>query len=196
MSRTTKIIFLDFDGPISNYRTALQTGHHEEFDPVAVEALDNICAVSGAKIVCSSSRTCKESRPSFLENKRLFENAGFDMRNMHEDWSCWDANIGRTKSIERWLKNHPEITHYAIIDDDIVDLPNFIHIDAYDGILLKDFQKVAEYLAVDIGDAFKRAAYKRNDYTQLRLELEEFDRQYNVAVHREHNNKTQKRNIV
>lgn len=184
MSQTTKVIFLDFDGPISNYRTALQTGYHDEFDPVAVEALDHICVTSGAKIVCSSSRTHKNSRASFWENKRLFERAGFDMRNMHEDWSCWDAWIGRTKSIEEWLKNHPEITHYAIIDDDIVDLPNFIHIDAYNGMMLKDFEKVAEYLESDIGDAFERAAYKRYDFSQLRLEIDSFDKQYNETIMR------------
>lgn len=182
MEQTAKVIFLDFDGPISNYRTALQTGDHEAFDPVTVEALDNICVISGAKIVCSSSRTHKHSRISFHENRRLFEEAGFDMRNMHEDWSCWNPSIGRTRSIEEWLKKHPEITHYAIIDDDVVDLPHFVHIDGFNGVLFKDFEMVAEYLDTDIGKAFELAACKRNDYSQLRLEIDSFDKQYNDSV--------------
>lgn len=182
-----KIIFLDFDGPISNYRTAMTFGGHMAFDPVAMQSLSHICAVSGARVVCTSVRTWAHSRESFLETRGLMEAAGFDIRHLHPEWSCRYDHGRREGHIKRFLSRHPNVTHYAIIDDDFVDLPNFVRIDQHNGILMAHFEAVAKLLDFDLGDVFEES-WRQNDGKetehQFRLELDGFDKQYNDAVRR------------
>lgn len=185
MYSVQKVIFLDFDGPLSNVRTTLQTGRHHAFDPVAVEGLSNICSASGARIVCTSIRTWADDRYNFLENKRLFEEAGLDIAMLHQDWTCRTDNGLREDHIRNWLAAHPEVTHYAILDDDIVDLPNFIKVTHFNGILFEHFDAVAKCLDFDIILAFNTARLNAfHQEGQFRLILDIFDEQYNDSVMR------------
>lgn len=48
-------------------------------------------------------------------------------------------NVQRGVEIEKWLDSHPEVTKYAIMDDDSdmleEQLPNFFNIDGYNGLV-------------------------------------------------------------
>jgi len=181
-----KIIFLDFDGPVSNYRGSLASGSFDHFDPVSIGILNNICAVSGAKIVCSSSRTYGPSRASYLENMTYLSNAGLDLRHIHPDWSCRvDATRTRAAHIQEWISHHPDVTHYAIIDDECVDMPHLIMVDENDGIATKDARAICAILEVDIGRVFRYAAQKHGTHGQLRLEFNSGDASMNAAISRE-----------
>ncbi len=157
-----KIIFLDFDGPLSNHRVGAQTGSMKLFDPVAVGALNNICKVSNSKIVCTSVRAQLWHDDSFKKACYYFEQAGLDLGYLHEDWSCrYDAGL-REGHILKWLDLHPDVTQYAIIDDGLVDLPNFVRVDTYNGIGFNDFQKVAALLGTDMSKVFNVIANKKD----------------------------------
>jgi hypothetical protein len=185
-----KVIFLDFDGPMSSHRMALAEGQFNGFDPVSARVLSHICQVSGAKIVCVSVRTWFGSRDSFLETKKLFAESGLDPAHMHVDWSARDRRShSRLQHIKTFLAEHPEITHYAIIDDEgeneeYLTHPCLIHVRHENGIMYEDFQKIAELLEIDEGliwDEARRASRTQPLY-QLRLCLEFYDAQINDSI--------------
>jgi hypothetical protein len=182
MSVATKIIFLDFDGPLSTSRTQFQTGNNLPFDPVAVQILNHICAASGAKIVCSSRRTWAQSRENFRETRMHFEKAGLDISNIHPDWSCRTDHGDRKDHIEGFLKKHPEVTHYAIVDDETVDLPGLVLVGEEDGILMKHFEAVAKHLDFDLGLAFYRAAVESRDLNHPLLPFGAYEIQFNNSI--------------
>jgi|GEM_PF-1883168 len=165
MDSSSKIIFLDFDGPLTNSRTALCYGGMFHFDPISIGGIGNICEVAEAKIVCTSIRARADSHYKTLA---LFKEAGLNPRHLHDDWSSQTMRNTRESQIETWLARHPEVTHYAIIDDDTVNLPNFIRVDVYDGILRNNFEKIAKCLDIDLIDAFRCAEKKiEHDNSEL-----------------------------
>jgi hypothetical protein len=170
-----KVIFLDFDGPISNPRSILCTGSETPFDPIAVGALSNLCEATGVKIVCSSTRTFASSQRSREETEALLTAAGFDLKHLHPDWSCfYDSGTSRRTHIKQWLAKHPEITHYAIIDDENVKLPNLVRVTERDGLLMRHFEQLARILDFPIIDIFKTARQKYHEANQnaaLRLDI-------------------------
>ena len=153
-----KIIFLDFDGPLTNARVILGSGDEYGFDPVAVQAPNNICATTGIRIVCSSSRTHASSESNRQETMALFASHGFDVSHFHDDWSCSRGIRSKRKAdIQEWLKKHPEVTHYAIVDDDAVRMPNLIRVNEAEGMLLRHFSKMAKILDFNLAAVFARA---------------------------------------
>ena len=158
---TSNIIFLDFDGPLSNARVALQTGMmYWDFDPVTIGVLNNICDVSGAKIVCTSTRAGRTPE-NYKTVCDFFEKAGLDLHNLHEDWSCqYGLQFSREEHIRKWLANHPEVARYSIVDDEDVKLPNLVKVDANDGLLTDHFRAVAGHVGCTLGDVYKRASQK------------------------------------
>lgn len=172
MNAATKIIFLDFDGPLSNARTALAYGEVHSFDGVAIHGLNAICHASGAKIVCSSWRTDALSTSNAQENIALLVDTGLDRSNLHRDWSCCiDLDKKRGWEIRKWLRAHPEVTHFAIIDDDVVRMPNFVKVSQNDGMKLADFEKIARFLDFDLGAAFLSAQTTRLSRNPRQYEL-------------------------
>lgn len=127
---TMKVIFLDFDGVLN----VIPQGHdyyggifHQEF----VKNLERIIDETGAKLVISSSW-----RHSGLEKMRMmWENRLYpgeiigitpDLRwRTHPDkLELNEEEYVRGDEIETWLKLHPEVTNYVILDDDNDMLPS------------------------------------------------------------------------
>lgn len=153
----TKIIFLDFDGPLSNLLVALGNGSMHAFDPVTIRALNTLCAFSGAKIVCTSTRA-----QTWMPEKRdmavaHFEKGGLDLKHIHTDWSCRYETGSRKEHILQWLAEHPEVTHTVIVDDFAVDLPNLVLVSPYDGLNLQHFVQIAAALDIDLTAALNWA---------------------------------------
>ena len=122
-----KIIFIDADGPLTNERTQAQTGDWYNFDPVACQALNNICEATDTKVVLISSRSYASSS-SYNEIKALLVDAGFDPTNLHPDWTVNDKDErdkngdlrSRDELITRWANRNPKFTPYCIVDDEHV----------------------------------------------------------------------------
>lgn len=112
------ILFLDYDGVILTMRMALAQGtswSRSTPDPAVTMILQRCCK-AGCKIVVSSSwRDHESSAKSKLIEAGLIEY-------LHEDWKTKEKPAepagSRPKEIADWLKRHPEVTRYRILDDD------------------------------------------------------------------------------
>lgn len=135
-----KALFLDIDGVLNHQVFYMRRDEEEhlkslpyplcEFDPISVGCLNRILDVTGAKLVLSSSWRFDEG----LEN--IFREAGIT----HGIYDVTPAvpNAHKGTEIQQFLDRHPEITSYAILDDDSNMLPsqmeNFVHTSWYDGL--------------------------------------------------------------
>jgi len=117
-----KVIFLDFDGVINDYMTI------NEINEYNVEMLKRILDETDAKIVVTSSHKYSYQRNN---NKEGFFNNNYYVRTLKEngidvfDWTPHIKQHGikddqREQEILEYLKNHPEITQYLILDDDYI----------------------------------------------------------------------------
>lgn len=186
---STKIIFLDFDGPLSNERVTLAYGDNQSMDPVACRALNHICEDSGAKIVCTSTRAVKGNDGDYKEAMLYFNQAGLDIRHIHPDWSCNPGNhIPRHRAISEWLSHHPEITQYVIIDDESVadekdaEYPNMLKVSMTDGIGSGTFRSMENRLGMNISKVFLAAQTDHKNAGQLRLAFDQWDAGANADI--------------
>ena len=117
-----KVIFLDFDGVINDYMTI------NEINEYNVEVLKTIIDETDAKVVVTSSHKYSYQRNNnmegFLKNNyyaRILKENGIDII----DWTPYIRQQGekdnqREQEIVEYLKNHPEVTEYLILDDDYI----------------------------------------------------------------------------
>jgi len=117
-----KVIFLDFDGVINDYMTINETNEYN------IESLKRILNETNAKIVVTSSHKylyqIDNNMQGFLNNNyhvRALKENGIDVF----DWTPHIKKQGikddqREQEILEYLKNHPEITQYLILDDDYI----------------------------------------------------------------------------
>jgi len=116
--KPAKIIFLDIDGPMIPYRAMFlpgQTRVMTVFDPIAVSFINNLCKEHGWKVVLHSS-WIRIMGGEYTLNHCI--NQGIKAEHFHADAYC-DENINwRYTRVAKWLKDHPEVTEYAIVDDE------------------------------------------------------------------------------
>lgn len=118
-----KVLFLDIDGVLNSFKTAKEHKgfplnftdlHLKRFDWDAVKRVKDICRRTGTQIVLSSSW------------RRYFT---FEEVGQHLDLDIIDATVTlssfiegrrivRGDEIQEWLDRHPEVTQWAIVDDD------------------------------------------------------------------------------
>lgn len=146
-----KVLFLDIDGVLNSHRTVYAFGGFAHglspeavamFDHVALALVRNLCRTSGAGVVLSSS-----------------------WRKLHP-WAQIGTALGlpiidatpslgtiRGAEIDAWLQLHPEVTHYAIVDDDSDMLPkqsaHFVQTNARDGLTMTNFEELCAILEAD-----------------------------------------------
>lgn len=150
-----KVIFLDIDGPLITLRTIVANGgipkstdgvERRFFDETALKLLSGICRTSKAKIIISS--TWRNS-PCF---DRMANNLGLPIIGRLSNTP--DPVPPRGEEIRQWLLNHPEVTHYAIIDDDSDMLPEqepyFVKVEDFNGITWEAAVKLADILGISI----------------------------------------------
>lgn len=128
-----KALFLDCDGVINHHAVYAecakrpgQTKPEDWVDPVCVALVNEICARTGAVIVVSSSWR------NYLKGGGLGVRDVLALRGLtaevvghtllledrHKlDW--YDGN--RWSEIKHWLDGHPEVTHWAVLEDALVD---------------------------------------------------------------------------
>ena len=123
------VLFLDVDG-VLNHRAVFVPGSGTAvLCPEACRRLREFVGRVGCKVVLSS--TWRMFRPGDRHHERLREHGVFD--NAHDDWRTVELPNDFSKSklifsrrgdeIAEWLSRHPEVTAYAIIDDDADMLP-------------------------------------------------------------------------
>ncbi|WP_154914241.1 HAD domain-containing protein [Pseudomonas fluorescens] len=148
------VVFLDMDGVICTRRGAGWSIHGRPLvhscrrlpvraiDPSTVLRLNELCAVTGAVVVISSTWRIRRDVPQILRAR------GFTGR-CHVDW-CTDAD-GRLRSdeIARWLDAHGGPPH-VVIDDKAGELVAFEHrlvlTSNYCGLRQCDVERAVELL--------------------------------------------------
>lgn len=161
-----KVVFLDYDGvvntpmwksdsPVCNFAFPSDNTVNN-FQ--AVQWLSEFCQKFGYDIVVTSSWRRKDNFPECLKNGGLRD--GINILGHTEYLDKVDWRIKRGSEIEKYLKDHPEITHYLIIDDENIALEcqklHFVQTNPNVGFMLNDFDKARQIAEIDElkGDSF------------------------------------------
>lgn len=142
-----KVLFLDFDGVLNSHQSAtfwhnkrdqekwenemysswtgtLKEYIAHEFCPIAMSNVEELMRrVPDLKIVVSSTWRIGETPDTLrkiLSPSKLIGDAIIDVT------PSFRERGGRGKEIQYWLDQHPEVTHYVILDDDSDMLPSQI----------------------------------------------------------------------
>lgn len=159
-----KVIFLDIDGVLNSTRSYLggKARHRKtdedivdhvkhDIDPVAIDLINFLRRYTDAEIVVSSSHR--------LDFQWDGNTRGLDsyMRTLGIDpildATAYLPNCMRGEEIELWLREHPGVTRYVIIDDSGDMLPSqmdsFVQTDPSVGFTDKDFYKATRILGYE-----------------------------------------------
>jgi hypothetical protein len=135
-----KVLFLDCDGVLNSELWFTKTIDALSTDPVAVARLHRILQMTDAAVVLSSTWRLV---PDLVEQlKALIPIIDLTPR--------LDGNGCRCDEIRLWLKDHPDVTEYAILDDD-PDAgygmeSHFVQTDWHVGMTAEDADKVIAIL--------------------------------------------------
>jgi trehalose-6-phosphatase len=96
---------------MTNYRVCAFSNNcgHKRFDPVAAQALNNLCEKFNAVVVFASTRSTDHSNKNKEQLFNLFADAGFDTRHIHDDWSATYRGGEKASQIRAYLQQHPDI---------------------------------------------------------------------------------------
>lgn len=139
-----KVLFLDIDGVINSTRTcyafdgyphSFEPDQMAMFDPVAIKLIQELCKTTNAVVVVSSTWrilfTCDEIQKAL----------GIPVFDRTVDLSTPDKLRG--DEIQIWLDEHPEVTRYAIVDDnsDMLEsqMSRFVQTDPDVGLSFQDY---------------------------------------------------------
>lgn len=166
-----KVLFLDIDGVLNTVggelglRLFYNIGESEKsflnkytipLDPACLYYLRKIVEDTGCKIVVSSTWRHGETVESMQSwfNCALLKDAIIDKTpsftsTSHPELKDRKGRVQRGEEIKWWLDQHPEVTRYAVLDDDtdmdIVD-KNFFKTCSWDGLKKDVAQKVILHL--------------------------------------------------
>lgn len=122
-----KVIFLDVDGVLNSENTFFKLRSEQDtifyIDPYMALLVARIVEATDAKIVLSSSWRHHPDGIAVVE-KRVWK-----ILDVTPDMplSGGVEAMERGKEIQAWLDKHPEVTKYAILDDDSDMLPHQKH---------------------------------------------------------------------
>lgn len=152
MTAPTKVLFLDIDGVLNSHRTCTAFGSPLKggfphgfdadnmalFDHAAIGLIRKLCDKTDASIVLSSSWRIIHSVHDCAN--------GLDLPIFDRTPSINTAGRTRGDEIAAWLAEHPEVSRYAIVDDDgdmLADQkPNFVQTDFHDGLRYRDYENL------------------------------------------------------
>lgn len=144
-----KILFLDIDGVCNSQRSLTAFGEYPTdfsaremafFDMVAVALVRRLCRVTGCKVVLSSTWRY------FFSAEQVATALDLPVIDCTPK-STEEADYARRGGeIYAWLDQHPEVTHYAIVDDVNAMLPeqqrHLVQTDERCGLSLDDYHRL------------------------------------------------------
>jgi hypothetical protein len=146
-----KIIFLDVDGPLIPGRMYYESGStficdplndqkvSHRYDPIAVGMIKALCDATGAKVVFNSAHN--GGGPASMKWQAKCN----DLHEyLHEtEWTTQFPNgYGeRINGIRGWLENHPEVTTWIDIDDELVPTNRLVHVHFDIGMTIDNYRK-------------------------------------------------------
>lgn len=136
-----KILFLDIDGVVNCSLTTARHGGYIGIDPFMSLLVDRIIQATGCEVVLSSSwRHMEDGREEVRQKVCKF----IDVTPSSMHMSC------RGEEIQDWLDRHPDVTKFAILDDnsDMLESqkPSFFQTSWETGLTEPVMQKVINHL--------------------------------------------------
>lgn len=153
----TNIIFLDFDGPLTNRRAwyafdkPAGRGMYTTADPVAIGMLNDLALEFQVKVVISSSWRLTSLTPTKVSAPESLRAWGYKGA-IHPHWRTryynGHGNL-RTEEIMDWIDLHQdEIGNFCAIDDDhLKKHVNWVQAHPDDGISYQEFDKARNFLS-------------------------------------------------
>ncbi len=159
----SKVIILDIDGPmipVRSYFLNNQSDVYDVFDQCAVAMLNRLIRDSNATIVISSTWATRGLQVC----NDLLKNNGI-IGDLHPDWHTpRKMTSSRTHEVQGWLREHPNITHSVVLDDEILDakiLPTFVQCDPYEGMSYRNYLEARVHLDVATKEDLEMLHYLR-----------------------------------
>lgn len=118
-----KIIFLDIDGVLNNYKFLCENQGKSEIDEKAVKVLGRICKRLDAKVVISSSwRLCwNDNWPHIEAAKKLLKKHNIEVIGL----TSTDSRLTRGEQIKKFVwDNCICADSWVAVDDDELDIPS------------------------------------------------------------------------
>jgi len=113
-----KVLFLDIDGVVNCVTTAQRHRGMIGIDPYMALLVDRIIQATGCEVVLSSTwRLFEESRKEVKKQVCDFIDVTPHLPLREFGGSCDAESCERGMEVAAWLKDHPEVTQYAILDD-------------------------------------------------------------------------------
>ncbi len=103
-----KVLFLDIDGVVNSRRSSMRAGRIVGIDPDLADRVRRIIAETGCEVVLSSTWRLWEENVAEVRAEVTPELYGLTPS---IPWSP------RGDEVAQWLADHPEVTRYAIVDD-------------------------------------------------------------------------------
>lgn len=115
-------LFLDIDGVFNCYDYLFanpgcydKRDERKALDPAACQRLERVLQATGAVIVVSS--VWRQKYPASWFNKAFTDRGAPSVRVVGKTPKTW-LNARRHDEIQAYLDTHPEVKHYAILDDE------------------------------------------------------------------------------
>ena len=127
------VIFLDFDGVLNTYNMRVAPLEEEGAEENRFKILGNICKLYNCKVVISSAHkdaideeTLETNLEWIQEYFNLFKKYGIEVigrtptleRTPGKPYEHYISPFWKEEEIILYLKAHPEIEHFCVIDDD------------------------------------------------------------------------------
>lgn len=150
-----KVLFLDVDGVLNSLKTWALYGDSSplakdqkfNLDPTALRFIQLLHA-QGVEIVISSTWRLHKNLGDFKDV------LGFSVKGK----TGREVSSGsvRGNEIDLWLKNHPEVEQYCIVDDDSdmleEQLPYFVKTNYRDGLQFDHMEKICKIFGMSVFD--------------------------------------------
>ena len=109
------VLFLDVDG-VLNHDIIFARHIEPPLDAEIVDRLNRLCELTGAHVVLSSAWRAGKTHDGLEQDLR---DAGA-LKHAHptDPRTKWLSTGRRGDEIDEWLSRHPEVTIYAIVDDE------------------------------------------------------------------------------
>ncbi len=122
-----RVLFLDIDGVLVTPSSRQASRRNIAADPAKITMLHALLVEADASIVISSTWRASHDMPGILLEQ-------WPDAPLHEDWRTghWSdiapeaTSAFRGVEIADWLKKHPQVSAYAIVDDETGFLPDQI----------------------------------------------------------------------
>lgn len=147
-----RVLFLDIDGVICTLRSHLAFGTGllmQAWDITSCHMIKKLCDKHDLKIVVSSTWRLGRAHDCKMQ-MMIYGLWDYIYGNDDKDWKTPSGAKIRGEEIEYWIKHHPEVEQYFILDDDTDFLehqrPYHIKTDSYDGFSSQDYIRLEEML--------------------------------------------------